>query len=66
MLILDCPHCAKSFPAAIQDQRTFETMRFERMLERCPSCFHAFRFTKAEYRYVPDEGPSGDPVRPTR
>ena len=64
MLRLDCPHRGKSFPAVIQDPRTFEAMRVERILERCPSCYHAFRFTKAENRYVPDEGPSQDPQRP--
>jgi endogenous inhibitor of DNA gyrase (YacG/DUF329 family) len=65
VLMVDCPHCGKSFPAAIQDDRTFEMMRVERLLERCPSCFHASRFTKAEYHRVPDEGPN-DAFRPTR
>jgi hypothetical protein len=64
MLMVDCPHCGKSFSAAIQDERTFAMMRVERLRECCPSCFHGFRFTKAEY-YVPDEGPT-DPFRPTR
>jgi hypothetical protein len=65
MLILDCPHCGKSFPAAIQDERAFEAMRVERLPERCPSCLHGFHFTKAEYRYVPDEGPTDSfgPIR---
>jgi hypothetical protein len=58
MLMVDCPHCGKPFPAAIQDQRTFAMMRVKRLPERCPSCLHAFHFAKAEYRYVPDEGPS--------
>jgi hypothetical protein len=32
-------------------------MRVESMIERCPSCEHASRFKKAEYRYIADEGP---------
>jgi hypothetical protein len=58
MLMLDCPHCGKSFPAAIQDERAFEAIRVERLPERCLSCFHGFRFTKAEYCSVPDESPT--------
>jgi endogenous inhibitor of DNA gyrase (YacG/DUF329 family) len=57
VLTLDCPHCGNSFAAAIQDRRTFEAMRVESMIERCPSCEHASRFKKAEYRYIADEGP---------
>lgn len=55
MLTLDCPHCGNAFPSAIQDQRTFEMMRVERILERSPPRYRAFRLTKPEYRNVPDE-----------
>jgi hypothetical protein len=33
-------------------------MRVESMIERCPSCEHASRFKKAEYRYIADERPN--------
>jgi RNase P subunit RPR2 len=58
VLTLVCPHCGNSFAAAIQDRRTFEAMRVESMIERCPSCEHASRFKKAEYRYIADERPN--------
>jgi len=62
MLTLDRPHCGNSFAAAIQDRRTFEAMRVESVIERCPSCEHASRFKKAEYRYIADEGPNPPPL----
>jgi hypothetical protein len=61
VLTLDCPHCGNSFAAAIQDPRTFQAMRVDSMIERCPSCYHAFRFKKGEYRYVSDKGPHEPP-----
>jgi endogenous inhibitor of DNA gyrase (YacG/DUF329 family) len=62
VLTLDCPHCGNSFAAAIQDRRTFEAMRVESMIERCPSCEHASRFRKREYRFIADEGPDAPRV----
>jgi hypothetical protein len=59
VLTLVCPRCGRSFPSAMQmDPPTFERMRLESMIERCSVCAHAFRFTKDDYRFRTNEGPS--------
>jgi hypothetical protein len=36
------------------DRATFEKIRIDSVLERCPNCHHAARFQKADYSFRPD------------
>ena len=59
VLTLVCPHCAEVFPSMIQmDRPVWAKIRLESVLEHCSACGRAARFTKDDYRFAPDEGPS--------
>jgi endogenous inhibitor of DNA gyrase (YacG/DUF329 family) len=59
VLTLICPHCGKSFPSMMQmDRPTFAKIRLESVLEHCSACGKAARFTKDDYSFRPNEGPS--------
>jgi rRNA maturation protein Nop10 len=34
------------------DPTTFEKIKLESLLEHCPSCGHAARFSKPDYRFL--------------
>jgi RNase P subunit RPR2 len=55
VLSLICPSCSTPFASSIQmDRATFEKIRIDSVLERCPNCHHAARFQKADYSFRPE------------